>query len=118
MSTLLPNLAVSNVVTRSMARAAAVQQTLGQPLLQQARGFANPAFNMSNFGGSLEGLQIQHPVGQLRLGGSRISLGNSGSDVALNNMHVPLIAPISRFGNFMRGVGRAVLRIVTPVFQP
>jgi len=49
-----------NVMTRSMARTAAAAQNLNMPgLAMQNRGFANPAFNATNFGGSAERIQMQ-----------------------------------------------------------
>ena len=78
---LTPRLGSSSVMTRSMARAAA-QQSLGQPTLaQQVRDINNPAFNMSNYGGSVERLQsVQNSNASLRGSNSRL-----GSTVSLGS---------------------------------
>ena len=59
----------ANVMTRSMARANVNIPMRNLP--QQNRGFANPAFNETNFGGSVERLQVQPPLrGMQARGGS------------------------------------------------
>jgi len=137
-STPLPNLALSNVMTRSMSRAATAQQALGQPLAQQARGIANPAFNMSNFGGSVERLPMERlattprvsqlgiagsvaRAPQLRLRASSQSLRSTASDLSLNRPVGPFvtgIAPAARYAGGRVVIEPRPLMQQAPVRQP